>query len=121
MGSFEQWAIDTYDEHGHEDGYPHEGMTELCDDAVAWLNSGQSVCPKCAARADAIRHREGEYFTRKDDPDGIRWCRNCTGTGRGDRIAGQNFPPVIPEGTAWSFEDGDFGLYRYDEDGNVTD
>jgi hypothetical protein len=44
-------------------------------------------------------------------------CRACSGTGRGPRVAGQNFPPRIPDGYRWDFNDGDFGLYRVDEDG----
>ena len=38
------------------------------------------------------------------------WLNN----GQEARISGQNFPPVIPEDTAWSFNDGDFGLYPID-------
>lgn len=32
-----------------------------------------------------------------------------------DRISGQNFPPSKPEGTYWSFNDGDFGLYAEED------
>jgi hypothetical protein len=77
VGPFEQWALDTYDAQSHEDSYPFEGLVELCDDAMAWLNSSPTV-------------RE---------------------------IAGQNMPPARPEGALWAFEDGGFGLWRYDEDG----
>jgi len=70
IGSFERFALDHYDDLGHEEDYPHEALYELCDDAVEWLNAGQVV-----------------------------------------RLRGQNFPPIIPEGTTWCFWEGDFGLY----------
>jgi hypothetical protein len=37
--------------------------------------------------------------------------------GQDARIAGQNFPPIIPDGYWWGFNhDGDFGLYAEDEE-----
>ena len=113
VGSFEQWAIDTYDDHGHEEGYPHEAMIELCDKAVEWLNSGQAQCVDCLGSG-----QDAEGWLAKD---GSRRCKRCTGTGRGDRIDGQNFPPHIPNGTVWSFEDGDFGLWRIEDLSNGYD
>jgi len=120
IGPFEQYAVAMYDsanEGGSEAEYPHEGMSELCDEAVAWLNSGQDDCPNCN---EGIDPRDGDYWISKDDAEGIKRCKRCTGTGRGDRIAGQNFPPRIPEGYTWAFEDGDFGLFKYDDDGNLA-
>src|SRR4051812_9935115 len=84
IGPFEQFALSMYEDHNHEEGYPHEGLTELCDDAVAWLNSGQSECQVCDG--SGLAPKDGDYFTRADDPDGIKHCRACSGTGRGDRI-----------------------------------
>ena len=118
VGPFEQFAIDMYDDHGHEEGFPHEGMIELCDDAVAWLNSGQTECVNC--HGVGIGPDDGEFFTRKGDRDGVKFCRACSGTGRGDRISGQNFPPNVPEGYTWAFEDGDFGLWLYDDEGEFV-
>ena len=74
IGPFERFALDMYDSHGHEESYPSEGLTDLCDEAIAWLNSGD------------LREQ-------------------------GIRIAGQNFPPIVPDGFTWGFNDGDFGLY----------
>ena len=121
VGSFEQWAIDTYaaevmldnSNNNLYDSYPNEAMIELCDEAVAWLNSGQTQCVDCLGSG-----QDAEGWLAKD---GSRRCKRCTGTGRGDRIKGQNFPPLIPNGTQWAFEDGDFGLYRYDDEGMVTE
>ena len=119
VGTFEQFAIDMYDDHGHDESYPHEGMNELVDDAVDWLNSGQMECDECGGSGHPPEGSD-EWYSHVDHPD-VKRCRPCSGTGRGDRIKGQNFPPHIPNGTRWAFEDGDFGLYRYDDDGNVTD
>lgn len=113
IGQMEQWALRTYEKQSHEDSYPFEELTELCDEAVAWLNSGQSQCETCGGTGKAVN---GWI-----DQDGISRCRMCNATGRGPRISGQNFPPKVPEGFAWAFEDGDFGLYLYDDEGNVLD
>src|SRR4051794_36887892 len=112
IGLFEQWAVDTYDGHNADKGYPHEGMTELADDAVEWLNSGQDDCDTCHGTSKAVN---GWI-----DKDGVSRCKVCSGTGRGPRIAGQNFPPRIPAGTAWSFNDGDFGLYWIETEGECA-
>lgn len=34
-------------------------------------------------------------------------------------IKGQNMPPSRPENHYWRFEDGDYGLWKYDEDGEL--
>jgi hypothetical protein len=112
-GEFEDFALAMYEEHNHEQGFPHEGMTELCDEAVNWLNSGQGKCDNCI---DGTYPKNGDYWTHKDDPDKTPRCKKCTGTGRGERMAGQNFPPIIPENTSWSFNDGDFGLYEDEQE-----
>jgi len=112
IGGFDQFVINLYESHSHYEDYPHEELTELCDAAIEWLNSGQHECPNCN---EGIDPRDGDYWTHKDDAEGIKRCKRCTGTGRGPRIPHQNFPPLIPHETQWSFNDGDFGLYR-DED-----
>lgn len=117
IGPFEEYAVRMYEEHSHEDDYPNEGITELCDEAIAWLNSGQSKCEFC----DGTGGNPGIGELSWIDKTGKVRCKKCTGTGRGGRIEGQNFPPVIPEGTQWAFEDGDFGLWKYDEEGMVTE
>lgn len=122
IGPFEQYAVSMYDNsvdpQGSEVDYPHEALIELCDEAIAWLNSGQVDCDKCDGKG--IPPEGVEFYTHKDRPNERR-CRACSGTGRGDRIEGQNFPPIVPDDFTWAFEDGDFGLWRYDDDGNVTE
>jgi len=108
IGLFEQWAVETYDDHSHTENYPVEAIIELCDDAIDWLNSGQDDCPDCNGTG---LDPEGWVAT-----DGSRRCKTCTGTGRGPRIAGQNFPPRIPDGYEWAMWDGDFGLYEIERD-----
>jgi hypothetical protein len=41
----------------------------------------------------------------------VAWLNN----GQGERMPGQNFPPIIPEDHIWHFYDGDFGLYPIEE------
>lgn len=41
VGEFERWALETYEAHSHEDGYPSEALHELADEARDWLNAGQ--------------------------------------------------------------------------------
>jgi hypothetical protein len=119
IGGFEKFAVDMYQDHSHEDNYPFEAMHELCDEAVTWLNSGQSECPVCGGTGHPPEGSE-DYFTHVDRPD-VKLCMHCSGTGRGDRVKFQNFPPKVPEGFQWAFEDGDFGLWLYDDEGNVLD
>ena len=119
VGSFEQFAIDMYDSDAvaERNDYPYEALIELCDDAVEWLNSGQGECDKCAGSGIAL---EGEdYWTHKDSPH-VKRCKACSGTGRGPRITGQNFPPIVPKGYVWAFEEGDFGLWLYDDEGEFV-
>ena len=115
IGPFERFVIDMYDDHCFDDNYPTETLIELCDDATAWLNSGQGTCSYCAGTGgQPLPPYDGEYWTVKDG-DGERKCKFCTGTGRGPRIDGQNFPPKVPEGYVWEFNDGDFGLYQIED------
>jgi hypothetical protein len=114
---FAQWAIDGYDDHSHEEGYPAESILELSEEAVAWLNSGQDDCADCGG--SGIGPQSGEYFTRADDPDRVKRCKACSGSGQAPRVGGQNFPPRVPAGHVWDWNDGDFGLYVMDEDGEV--
>lgn len=124
VGQFEQYAIDTYDDSNVYTSYPNEGLIELCNDAIEWLNSGQGECSTCNFDSPGPSWPGPGYVweSRGERVEG-EWviCRACSGKGRGPRIAGQNFPPIIPAGTGWSFEDGDFGLWHHDEDGNVFD
>jgi hypothetical protein len=114
IGPFEEFALGMYEEHSHEDEYPNEALIELCEDAVNWLNSGQDVCPNCDG--SGTNPYDGQYWTHKDDPEQIKRCKTCTGTGQGPRIEHQNFPPKLPEGYMWGFNDGDFGLYKDEEE-----
>ena len=112
IGPFEKFAIDMYEDHDGDQEFPFESMVELCDAAIDWLNSGRTECLVCkgSGRVPMILPNNGGTTTVI--------CRACSGSGRGDRVAGQNFPPIIPEGYTWTIEDGDFGLWKYDEEGN---
>jgi hypothetical protein len=79
VDGFVRFALDAYDEHCHEDDYPTEGLIEVADDALAWLNVGDN-------------------------------------SGRERPIKGQNNPPAVPDGYAWDWNDGDFGLYEIEQD-----
>ncbi len=106
LDGFAQFAVDAYADDNHHDGYPHEALIELCDEAIAWLNSGQGECEGCGG--------DGKDHDHPHNAGCI--CRECSGTGRGPRIAGQNFPPIIPDGYMWGFNDGDFGLYSEEDE-----
>jgi hypothetical protein len=59
-------------------------------------------------------HEDGyPYESIRDEADNalewLNWQGNVT------PMPGQNKPPVIPEGTYWDWQDGDFGLWREDE------
>lgn len=112
IGGFEKFVIDLYDEHSHQEYYPHEELTELCDAAIEWLNSGQSECPHCDGTG-GLPSDESDWWV---DQQGNSRCKPCTGTGRAPRIEFQNFPPIIPEDYMWGFNDGDFGLYHEDNE-----
>jgi len=108
-----KWVVDQYDNHNTDEDYPHEGLIELADEAIEWLNSGQEACDNCDG---GMSPRDGDYWTHKDDADKAKRCKKCTGYGRGPRLAGQNFPPKVPEGARWGYNDGDFGLYTEEEE-----
>jgi hypothetical protein len=111
---FAQFAIDMYDDFNFDDKYPHEALTELCDEATEWLNSGQDKCDNCT---NGFNPKDGEYWTHKDDSSKLKRCKKCSGTGRGPRLSRfQNFPPKVPAGYAWSFNDGDYGLYSIEDE-----
>jgi hypothetical protein len=114
IGQFEQWAIDTYGmaTDTSNETYPYEALTELADEAIVWLNSGQEECLTCGT-SGKVFWDEGRHI----ELGAI--CKRCSGKGRGPRIAGQNFPPVIPDGTEWSYNDGDFGLYAIESDDDI--
>jgi hypothetical protein len=118
IGPFEQYAVSMYDSanEGHSAAdYPQEALMELADEAVEWLNSGRIDCDKCGGTGQSNPALDPEAWR---DVNGDWRCKKCSGTGRGDRIEGQNFPPKVPEGFTWAFEEGDFGLWKYDEGGN---
>ncbi len=108
VGPFERFALDHYDGAGHAENYPFESLIELCDDAIVWLNSGQGECGECAGTGK-VRDGLANRAHGTDPP--IVVCRACSGSRRGPREPGQNFPPIIPGDTYWTFNDGDFGLY----------
>ena len=47
--------------------------------------------------------------------DALAWLNGGPNTGIDRPIKGQNSPPIIPDGTAWEWNDGDFGLYAIDD------
>jgi hypothetical protein len=108
IGPFEQFALGLYTEFYDNAEYPNESLIELCDEAVNWLNSGQDKCPDCT---DGFLPT-ADFWT---DKAGRMRCKTCSGHGQGPRIEGQNFPPIVPEGYYWAFNDGDFGLYKEEE------
>ena len=123
IDGMEKFTLDMYEDHCNDENYPFEELVSLCDAAIEWLNSGQNACMECCEgshRADWIG--PGHVWETRENKLGVviggSWviCRSCSGSGRGPRIDGQNFPPRIPEGTAWDFNDGDFGLYEIEED-----
>lgn len=115
-GEFAQFALNMYEDYNHGSDFPHEEMQELCDEAVAWLNSGQQPCVTC----DGDKYRDKLDENAYTGKDGFIYCKTCSGTGRGPRIPFQNFPPIVPEDYVWSFEDGDFGLWKYDDEGEFV-
>jgi hypothetical protein len=111
VGPFERFALDMYDETCHSTDpteYPHEGLQSLCEEAVEWLNSGQEDCEDCSGQGSAATILPNNGGTSKVI------CRACSGTGQGPRVECQNFPPRVPAGYAWGWNDGDFGLYPHD-------
>lgn len=48
--------------------------------------------------------------------EAINWLNVGDNSGLNRPIKGQNSPPEIPEGYAWAWNDGDFGLYPIEED-----
>lgn len=48
--------------------------------------------------------------------DALEWLNCGENSGLDRPIKGQNSPPVIPEGTAWEWNDGDFGLYEEEDE-----
>ena len=106
---FAQWALNTYEDRENYSDYPDEAIIELADEATNWLNSGQEDCTFC--------HGTSKAANGWVDKDGVSRCKPCTGTGRGPRVAGQNFPPKIPEGYVWEFNDGDYGIYKLEDEG----
>jgi hypothetical protein len=46
----------------------------------------------------------------------LQWLNGGPNEGLDRAIKFQNSPPVIPAGTAWEWNDGDFGLYEIEEE-----
>lgn len=127
VGPFEQWALDTHDVYHVVDAfdskvaelqrkeYPFEALHELADDALNWLNSGQGPCIDCGTSGEVQWYVGLDPETAAANYE-LVICRKCSGKGRGERIAGQNFPPIIPADHAWDWNDGDFGLYPIEDE-----
>lgn len=113
LGVMESYVVSLYQDHGNDPDYPNEAIIELADEAIAWLNSGQQNCVSCLGTG-LMPADDGPAWK---DTDGVWRCRACTGTGRGPRIEHQNFPPKVTEGFTWAMEDGDFGLYPIETEG----
>jgi hypothetical protein len=116
---FAKFAVDMYQDHDGDEEFPFEALTELADEACKWLNSGQDKCRYCdGGFVDRSKWANVDYIPNHVwlDKDNKWRCKYCTGTGRAPRIEGQNFPPIVPEGYAWDWFDGDFGLYEIDGD-----
>lgn len=47
--------------------------------------------------------------------EAISWLNHGRDSYPDARMAGQNWPPIIPADTYWSFNDGDFGLYAIED------
>lgn len=60
-------------------------------------------------------HESVQYLADK----ALEWLNVGENSGINRPIPGQNNPPVIPENARWDWNDGDFGLYLYDEDEDV--
>lgn len=48
--------------------------------------------------------------------EALTWLNSGPNEGVDRPIKGQNSPPIIPDGYAWDWNDGDFGLYAIEED-----
>jgi len=42
IGTFEKFAVAVYEDYDGDENFPHEGLTELADDALNWLNCGDN-------------------------------------------------------------------------------
>lgn len=42
VDEFVTFALAKYEDHNHEEGYPHEGLREVADHALEWLNIGEN-------------------------------------------------------------------------------
>ena len=40
VDSTDQWLLDSYEDHSHEENYPAQSIYELADSALEWLNGG---------------------------------------------------------------------------------
>jgi hypothetical protein len=56
-------------------------------------------------------HHEDDSYPHESLHELMQEAEDWLNSGRADRVPGQNFPPIIPEGYAWGWNDGDFGLY----------
>jgi hypothetical protein len=112
LSSMEKFTLEMYEAQGHADDYPMEELQELSGLALAWLNSGQSNCSRCHGTGKRKSLDEPDSWL---DKDLVVRCKVCTGTGRGPREEGQNFPPILPDDYLWAWNDGDFGIYPLDD------
>lgn len=51
--------------------------------------------------------------------DAIAWLNDGRDNYPDARMPGQNWPPIVSDGAYWTFNDGDFGLYMTDDDGEI--
>lgn len=52
--------------------------------------------------------------------EALKWLNYGDNEGLHRPWKGQNSPPVIPEGYMWAWEEGDFGLWKYDAFGEFV-
>ncbi len=104
---FAAYALSLHGSHNGTDGYPSEALYDLASEAETWLNSA-GTCFTCEGKGYTTR-RVGSHDQQVK-------CGACHGTKREDRMPGQNYPPIIPDGHTWEWYDGDFGLYTAEKD-----
>jgi hypothetical protein len=68
---------------------------------------------------DGDEHYPHESLTELAD-EALRWLNYGDNEGVDRTWKGQNSPPVIPAGMSWQWNDGDFGLYWAETDGECA-
>jgi hypothetical protein len=99
----------------HRGHYLTRDMLWLCRDDFGY------IIDECLAFAllmyDEKGHTEEFPFESMMDESrsALDWLNGGDNEGIDRPIKGQNSPPIIPEGYAWDWNDGDFGLYKIEE------